>query len=202
MPAFPRAELEEMVERWLQVNRDGEANRDWRHMADMFTEDATYGWNVGANDEFMAVGREEIREYALGYEMDGLGGWIYPYQRVLIDDAQGEILGLWKQIADATRPDGSHYEIAGLGGSWFRYAGDFKWSWQRDFFDVGNATATATTKARRTTARHLSRNSARDCNQISPMRYAPGARFRGTGEFRRSNPGPHVASRPGGKRHG
>jgi hypothetical protein len=61
---------------------------------------------------------------------------------VLIDEAQGEILGLWKQIADATRPDGSHYEIAGLGGSWFRYAGDFKWSWQRDFFDVGNATAT------------------------------------------------------------
>ena len=74
--------------------------------------------------------------------MEGLGGWTYPYQRVLIDDAQGEILGLWKQIADVTRPDGSHYEIAGLGGSWFRYAGNFRWSWQRDFFDVGNATAT------------------------------------------------------------
>ena len=74
--------------------------------------------------------------------MEGLGGWTYPYQRVLIDDVQGEILGLWRQVADATRPDGSHYEIAGLGGSWFRYGGDFRWSWQRDFFDVGNATAT------------------------------------------------------------
>jgi len=42
-------------------------------------------------------------------------------------------------VADATRADGSHYEIAGLGGSWFRYAGNFQWSWQRDFFDVGNA---------------------------------------------------------------
>ncbi len=31
--------------------------------------------------------------------------------------------------------------IAGLGGSWFRYAGNWQWSWQRDFFDVGNATA-------------------------------------------------------------
>ncbi|HMC38017.1 MAG TPA: nuclear transport factor 2 family protein, partial [Acidimicrobiales bacterium] len=29
----------------------------------------------------------------------------------------------------------------GPGGSWFRYGGDFQWSWQRDFFDVGNATA-------------------------------------------------------------
>ncbi len=142
MPAFPRSELEEMMERWLAINKRCEANLDWEPMADMYTDDATYGWNVGPNDEFMAVGRDEIRAYALGLEMEGLGGWVYPYQRVLIDDAQGEILGLWKQVADATRDDGSHYEIAGLGGSWFRYAGDFKWSWQRDFFDVGNATAT------------------------------------------------------------
>ena len=61
---------------------------------------------------------------------------------MLIDDQQGEVLGLWKQVADATRADGTNYEIAGLGGSWFRYAGDYRWSWQRDFFDVGNAGAT------------------------------------------------------------
>jgi hypothetical protein len=141
MPAYPRAELEEMVERWLAVNREGEAKKDWRHMAELYTEDATYGWNVGSNDEFMAVGREEIRQIALGEEMSGLEGWTYPYQKVLIDEQQGEVLGLWKQIADATRADGSHYEIAGLGGSWFRYAGNYQWSWQRDFFDVGNAGA-------------------------------------------------------------
>ena len=142
MPSFPRSELEAMMQRWLEVNRIAEERLDWSGLADLYTDDATYGWNVGANDEFMAVGREQILEYALGYEMEGLGGWTYPYMRILIDDAQGEILGLWKQVADATRPDGTHYENAGLGGSWFRYAGDFKWSWQRDFFDVGNATAT------------------------------------------------------------
>ena len=139
---YPRAELEEMMERWLAINRACEAELDWTPMAEMYTEDASYGWNVGANDEFMAVGRNEIRDIALGLEMEGLGGWSYPYQQVLIDEEKGEILGLWKQIADATRADGSHYEIAGLGGSWFIYAGDFRWSWQRDFFDVGNATAT------------------------------------------------------------
>jgi hypothetical protein len=141
MPAFERSELEEMVERWLDANRRCEEARDWRPMADMYTEDATYGWNVGPGDEFMAVGREEIREIALGLEMTGLEGWTYPYQRVLIDDRQGEVLGLWRQVADATRDDGTHYEVAGLGGSWFRYAGDWMWSWQRDFFDVGNAAA-------------------------------------------------------------
>ena len=141
MPAYPRAELEEMVERWLEANRAGEAKKDWKHMADLYTEDATYGWNAGPGDEFMAVGREEIREIALGLEMAGLEGWTYPYQKVLIDEQQGEILGLWKQVADATKADGTNYEIAGLGGSWFRYGGDQRWSWQRDFFDVGNATA-------------------------------------------------------------
>ena len=141
MPSFPRSELEEMMQRWLDINRRCEQQLDWKPMAEMYTDDATYGWNVGPNDEFMAVGKDEIRHYALDLEMAGLGGWTYPYQRVLIDDVQGEILGLWKQIADVPRADGSAYEIAGLGGSWFRYAGDFKWSWQRDFFDVGIATA-------------------------------------------------------------
>ena len=31
--------------------------------------------------------------------------------------------------------------VRGVGGSWFRYAGNYLWGWQRDFFDVGNATA-------------------------------------------------------------
>ena len=141
MPSYPRAELESMVELWLATNRRCEEALDWDDLADLYTEDATYGWNVGPNDEFMAVGRDQIREYAVGLEMEGLGGWTYPYMRILIDEVQGEILGLWKQVADATRADGSHYEIAGLGGSWFRYGGNHQWSWQRDFFDVGNATA-------------------------------------------------------------
>jgi hypothetical protein len=90
----------------------------------------------------MAVGRDQIRDIALGLEMGGLDGWVYPYQEVLIDERKGQVIGIWKQIADATRADGSRYEVAGIGGSWFRYAGDFKWSWQRDFFDFGNAAAT------------------------------------------------------------
>jgi len=141
MAAYPHEELSEMVDRWIEANRHAQEVGDWRGMADLFTENATYGWNLGPNEEFMAVGRDEIRDIALGLEMGGLDGWTYPYQKVLIDDHQGEVLGLWKQVADARRPDGSAYEIAGLGGSWFRYGGDFKWSWQRDFFDVGNAAA-------------------------------------------------------------
>src|ERR1700722_11110571 len=141
MPSFPYAELNEMVGRWLEANRQAQDSDDWRPMADMYTEDATYGWNIGPHEEFMAVGRTEIRDIALGLEMGGLDGWTYPYQKVLIDPEQGEVIGLWKQIADQTRPDVTHYEIAGIGGSWFRYAGNWQWSCQRVFFDVGNATS-------------------------------------------------------------
>ena len=38
-------------------------------------------------------------EIALGQEMEGLQGWRYPYQRVIIDDKIGEIVGFWKQVA-------------------------------------------------------------------------------------------------------
>jgi hypothetical protein len=136
---FPREELEEMVTRWLDANRACEKAGDWRPLAELFTEDATYGWNLGPKEDFMAVGRDEIRDVALGREMGGLDGWTYPYQEILIDERTGQVIGLWMQIADATRTDGSGYTVPGIGGSWFRYAGDFRWSWQRDFFDFGNA---------------------------------------------------------------
>jgi hypothetical protein len=141
MPAFPRDEMEEMVQRWLDANRRCEEAGDWAPLAELYTPEATYGWNYGPSTEFMAVGRDQIREIALGLEMQGLDGWQYPYQEILIDDRKGQVIGLWRQVADATRPDGSHYEVAGIGGSWFRYAGDWQWSWQRDWFDYGNAAA-------------------------------------------------------------
>src|ERR1041384_8339501 len=132
MPAYPREEMEEMVERWLQANRDAEAKGDWTGLSDMFHEDATYGWNYGPKVDFMTVGRDQIRDIAVGMEMGGLDGWVYPYQEILIDDRKGQIVGFWKQIATATREDGTHYEVAGIGGSWFGYGGDFKWRFQRD----------------------------------------------------------------------
>lgn len=106
MPAFPRAELDEMVQRWLDANRDCERNGDWRPLAEMYTPDATYGWNMGPNEEFMAAGRDQIRDIALALEMGGLDGWSYPYQKVLVDDAQGEVVGA------GHRPDRPSYGLA------------------------------------------------------------------------------------------
>jgi len=141
MPAFPRHELEEMVDRWVAANDEAGRTGDWSRMSQFYTEDAIYSWNTGPNWEFVANGRQEIHDFAFGTEMAGLEHWTYPYIRRLIDDQKGEFMGIWRQLAPVKDPDGNAYEIAGTGGSWFRYAGDFKWSWQRDFFDHGNAGA-------------------------------------------------------------
>ena len=141
MPAFSREELEEMMRRWVAANGEAGRTGDWSKMPEFFTDDAIYSWNTGDRYEFVARGVKQIREWAFGTEMAGLEKWVYPYVRTLIDDQKGEVLGLWKQVAPSVDPDGERYEIAGTGGSWFRYAGDYKWAWQRDFFDHANAGA-------------------------------------------------------------
>ncbi len=142
MPQFARKELEEMMSRWLAANKKAEQEGNWvNNLGPLYTEDAEYSWNMGPNREFIARGRKEIDEWALGAHMEGFEKWRYPYDKVLIDDQQGEIIGIWRQVAPAKRADGSDYEIAGVGGSWFRYGGNYRWSWQRDFFDLGNVKA-------------------------------------------------------------
>ena len=140
--SYPRQELEDMMERWLEANRAAEKAGDWTtHLGPLFTEDATYSWNMGPNEEFVARGRKQICELALGYQMKGFEDWEYPYHDIIIDDRRGTVIGFWKQVSPYKRADGTHYEVAGTGGSWFEYAGNGQWHWQRDFFDLANAKA-------------------------------------------------------------
>lgn len=139
MASFERAVLEDWVQQWLDANREAERVGDWKPLADFFADDATYGWNIGPKEDVICVGIDEIRDVALGLEMEGLENWTYPYQKVVIDEKQGEIVGFWKQVA--TDGDGTAQEIYGIGGSWFRLTevdGAPKIIWQRDFFDFGH----------------------------------------------------------------
>lgn len=134
-----RHDLDNWVQRWLDANRDAEKAGDWKPLADFYTDDATYGWNIGPKEDVMCVGRDEIRDVALGLEMEGLENWVYEYQKVLVDEKQNEVVGFWKQIVN--KGDGTQDEIYGIGGSWFRLEnvdGEPKIAWQRDFFDFGH----------------------------------------------------------------
>ncbi len=87
-------------------------------------------------EDVMCVNKTEIRDIALGLEMEGLENWVYEYQKVLIDEKQNEIVGFWKQVAN--KGDGTRAEIYGIGGSWFRLNDQLLIEWQRDFFDFGH----------------------------------------------------------------
>ena len=63
MPAFPREELEEMMRRWLAANKAAEAAGDWKPMAEFYTADAEYTWNLGPTEEFIALCHEVFRHH-------------------------------------------------------------------------------------------------------------------------------------------
>lgn len=140
MATWPRAELEEMVARFDQANREAEMKKDWSAIGQFYTDDARYAWCEGQNEEAVIVGREEIQRIILGIEMNGFDedAWAFPYQRFLIDEAQGEVVGFYRYLSGKKREDGSVYEARGIHGSWFHYAGNYQWDWQRDFLDYGN----------------------------------------------------------------
>ena len=143
--SLTRAEIEEFWDSWLDINRQAEASGDWRVMAEWYAEDATYGWMYSVDEHFMAVGRDQIRDWAIGIEMDGLDGWHYDYQATIMDEKNQMVVGFWKQksgiVDDAT---GEEFEILGIGGSWFGSErqvggaddGQLKIAWQRDWFDM------------------------------------------------------------------
>ncbi|MBG6096428.1 nuclear transport factor 2 family protein [Nocardioides luteus] len=180
MPDLKRAEIEAFWAEWLSLNRQAEAEGDWAPLADVYAEDATYGWMYTPDEHFMAVGRDQIREWALGTEMAGLEGWHYDYQATVIDDVNAMVIGFWRQRAgivdDAT---GEEYEILGIGGSWFGVAprpdgNGLEFAWQRDWFDL---VSTATTfldivKAKKATAGLLERMSLNGIEQPGHYRLA------------------------------
>ena len=93
----------------------------------------------------LAVGREEIRSYALGTEMAGLDGWHYDYMATVMDEKSGMVIGFWKQKAGIDDENGQEYEILGIGGSWLGIGSDddgLHIAWQRDWFDLGSTAHT------------------------------------------------------------
>lgn len=144
---FTRAQIKGFWDEWLEVNREAERTGDWGILANCYLDDATYGWMFTPDELFMAMGRDEIRRWALGTEMEGLDGWHYDYVATVIDEDNAMIVGFWKQRSGLVDDQGQEYEIRGIGGSWFGVArdktdGKIRFAWQRDWFDLGSTAQT------------------------------------------------------------
>lgn len=139
MATYARAELEEMVSRWLAVNDKAEAEGNWRHLADFYTDQCVYGWDT-PNGKYEFIGREVIRQTCVGDAMDPYEGWTYPYDKIVIDEVKGEVFATWWQTPPGSpvREDGTPMKV--IGASWFKYGGDYLWSEQLDMYDYTNIT--------------------------------------------------------------
>ena len=140
-----RDEIDAFWQRWLEANRIAEQRKDWGGLADFYAEEATYGWMYTPDEHFMAVGREQIRDWALGIEMDGLDGWHYDYMATVVDERSQMIIGFWKQKSGIEDEDGREFEVRGIGGSWFGLqegVDGIEIDWQRDWFDLGSVAHT------------------------------------------------------------
>jgi hypothetical protein len=135
MSQFDRKEMKEMWRRWVDVNERAEAASDWTLLGDYYAQDAVYYWMVGHTHQFRAEGRQQIIDYVMDFEMRGFDGWTYPYEKVIIDDEIGQIVGYWAQITPFKKEDGSPYRTVALGSSWFQYGGNYQWTEQLDLFD-------------------------------------------------------------------
>lgn len=145
--SFTRAEVKAFWGEWLDINREAERSGDWEALANCYFENATYGWMFTPDEHFMAMGRDEIRRWALGTEMEGLDGWHYDYMATVIDEENAMIVGFWKQKSGLPDENGQEREIRGIGGSWFGVArddadGKIRFAWQRDWFDLGSTAHT------------------------------------------------------------
>ena len=142
MPAFPRSELEEMIRRFVAANDKAGDTGDWEPLADVLRRGRDL--LLEQRPEARVRGARPRRDPPLRVRhRDGRPREVDVPVRARADRRPGRRgdRRLAPGRAGDAQADGTPYEIAGTGGSWFRYGGNFQWVWQRDFFDHANAGA-------------------------------------------------------------
>jgi limonene-1,2-epoxide hydrolase len=130
--AFARAELDEAFQHFFRL---GCVEEDWLGWADLFTDDAVYIEHFWGEMH----GREEVRAW-IEPVMSGVPEIYTVLEWYAIDDD----VVVWRMQNRRDNPDAGgppYFDFAGL--SVARYAGDGRWSYEEDYWDVPGARRTA-----------------------------------------------------------
>lgn len=117
-----REEIERAFERKIALQEKD----DWESFGQTFTEDPVYV----EHHEGTFRGRAKILEWLIPV-MARCEGWTYPIDWVAIDG--NRVIYHWQNRLPGQRPDGSHYQFAGM--SVTEYAGGGQWSFQEDIYN-------------------------------------------------------------------
>ena len=135
MNQFTKTEVEEAIDRYIGYQQNAAQTNDWNSWADeIFTPDALYICEYGPLTTVAARGIDEIKATHLGGDMEGWEGWTFPYIFRLVDGDKA--MTQWMNRGPGKRADGSYFETPGV--SWLTYAGNGKFSYQFDMFDIAH----------------------------------------------------------------
>ncbi len=127
--------MSDRAEEALAVYREMVAVRDriekgelpWSALASYFTEDAVYIDSAWGRYE----GRPAIEQFMMD-SMQGLEDWVFPEEWTMADGDR--VVSMWWNQLPGGRADGSPYRVAGV--SILRYAGDRKFDYEYDVFNM------------------------------------------------------------------
>lgn len=122
MSDYPR---EEVLTAWRR-RMDLQDADDWAGFGNTFTEDAVY-WE---HHYGVFRGRKAILEWIVPV-MEHCKGWTFPVEWVCVDG--NRVVHKWWNRLPGRRPDGSHYEFAGI--TVMEYAGSGRFSYQEDMYN-------------------------------------------------------------------
>ena len=126
----PRAEVKATIDRYHEMRKridEGLEPHGFGALADFYTDDAVYVDAAWGRIE----GKDAIAHW-LEHSMVGLGDWRFPIDFTAIEG--DDVVVKWTQIIPGTRPDGSAYAQSGY--SRLRYAGDGKFSYEEDVYNM------------------------------------------------------------------
>jgi ketosteroid isomerase-like protein len=122
--AEARATYDEMVALRARIEA-GEL--PWSALGDYFTDNAVYIDSAWGRYE----GKDAIAEF-MDASMAGLGDWTFPEEWTMADGDR--VVSMWWNELPGTRADGSKYRVPGM--SILRYAGDGKFDYEYDIFNM------------------------------------------------------------------
>ena len=125
-----RQEIQAVIDRYHAVRSRIDAGLEpngFGALADFYTDDAVYVDAAWGRIE----GKEAIAHW-LEHSMVGLGDWKFPIEFTAIEG--DDVVVKWTQTIPGTRADGSPYTQSGY--SRLRYAGDGKFSYEEDVYNM------------------------------------------------------------------
>ena len=126
----PRAEVQATIDRYHAMRTridEGLEPHGFGALADFYTDDAVYIDAAWGRIE----GKEAIAHW-LEHSMVGLGEWRFPIDFTAIEG--DDVVVKWTQIIPGARADGSAFAQSGY--SRLRYAGDGKFSYEEDVYNM------------------------------------------------------------------